>query len=123
MVAMSLIHLCFGGDSPLGYVKNKVLLKKISATTGLSSKTIPLNRTTIWKDFSQYISKYMALKVRSLKFFEQCMLSPNNLDICVFENSSRDLAVFCIKNMTKGPCGELAKITLVPGIENSTEPH
>ncbi len=23
---MALIHLCFGGDSPLGYVKNKVLL-------------------------------------------------------------------------------------------------
>ncbi len=23
---MALIHLCLGGDSPLGYVKNKVLL-------------------------------------------------------------------------------------------------
>ncbi len=26
MLAMALIHLSFGGDSPLGYVKNKVLL-------------------------------------------------------------------------------------------------
>ncbi len=26
MIAMPLIHLCFGGDSPLGYVKNKVFL-------------------------------------------------------------------------------------------------
>ncbi len=26
MIAMDLIHLCFGGDSTLGYVKNKVLL-------------------------------------------------------------------------------------------------
>ncbi len=26
MMAMALIHLYFGGDSPLGYVKNKVLL-------------------------------------------------------------------------------------------------
>ncbi len=45
MMAMTLIHLCFGGDSPLGYVKNKVLL------------------ILFWEDFSQYISKYMALKV------------------------------------------------------------
>ena len=34
---------------------------------------IRLNRTTIWKDFSQYISKYMALKVWSPKCFEQCI--------------------------------------------------
>ncbi len=26
MIAMALKHLCFEGDSPLGYVKNKVLL-------------------------------------------------------------------------------------------------
>ncbi len=26
MIAMALIQLCFGGDSPLGYVKKKVLL-------------------------------------------------------------------------------------------------
>ncbi len=26
MIAMALIHLYFGGGSPLGYVKNKVLL-------------------------------------------------------------------------------------------------
>ncbi len=25
MIAMAPIHLCFGGDSPLGYVKNKIL--------------------------------------------------------------------------------------------------
>ncbi len=34
---------------------------------------IQLNRTTIWKDFSQYISKYMALKIWYLKYFEQCI--------------------------------------------------
>ncbi len=63
MIAMALVHLGFGGDSPLGYVKNKVLLKTNSATTALLSKMIQLNRTTIWKNFSQYISKYMALKI------------------------------------------------------------
>ncbi len=56
MIAMAVIHLCFEGDSPLGYVKNKVLLMFFSATTALSSKMIQPNRTTIWKDFSQYIS-------------------------------------------------------------------
>ncbi len=60
MIAMALIHLYFGGDFPLGYVKNKVLLIFFSATTALSSTMIRLNRATIWKDFSQYISKYMA---------------------------------------------------------------
>ncbi len=69
---MALIHLCLGGDSPLGYVKNKVLLF-FSATTVLSNKMIQLNRTTIWNDFSQYISKYMALKIWSLKYFEKCI--------------------------------------------------
>ncbi len=49
MIAMAPIHLCFGGDSPLGYVKNNVLL--FSATTALSSKTIQLNRTITWGDF------------------------------------------------------------------------
>ncbi len=67
--------LVFGGNSPLGYVKNKVLLF-FSVTTALSSTMIRLNRTIIWKDFSQYISKYMALKVWSLKCFEQCTSSP-----------------------------------------------
>ncbi len=62
MSAMALIHLRFGGDCPLGYVKNKVWLF-FSSTTALSSTMIQLNRTTIWKDFSQYITKYMALKV------------------------------------------------------------
>ncbi len=50
-------------DSPLGYIKKKVLLIFFSATTTLSSKMIQQNRTTIWKDFPQYISKYMALKI------------------------------------------------------------
>ncbi len=50
MLAMALIHLCFGGDSPLGYVKNSFVI--FSATTALSIKLIQLNRTTIWKDFS-----------------------------------------------------------------------
>ncbi len=63
MVAMALIHLCFGGDSPLGYVKNNVLLMFFSAATSLSSTMIRLNRATIWKEFFQYIYKYMALKV------------------------------------------------------------
>ncbi len=62
MMAMALIHLCFGGDSPLGYVKNKVLLF-FSATTALSSKMIQLNRTTVWKDFPNIFPKYMALKI------------------------------------------------------------
>ncbi len=50
---MALIHLYFGGDSPLGYVKNKKISFAIyfSATTALSSKMIRLNRTAIWKDF------------------------------------------------------------------------
>ncbi len=38
---------------------------------------IQLNRTTIWKDFSQYISTYMALKICSLNYFEQCNLVPS----------------------------------------------
>ena len=62
MIAMALIHLHFGGDSPLGYVNNTVLLKKNSATNVLSSKVIQQNRTTMWKDFSQCIFKYMAMK-------------------------------------------------------------
>ncbi len=61
MIAMALIHLCFGGDSPLGYVTNKVLLF-FSATTALSSTMIRLNRTTIWKNFSQHISQHMLWK-------------------------------------------------------------
>ncbi len=69
---MALIQLCFGGDSPLGYVKNTVLLFFFSATTALSSKMIQLNKTTIWKDFNQYISEHMALKTCSLKYSEQC---------------------------------------------------
>ncbi len=74
MIAMALIHLCFGGDSPLGYVKNEVLLF-FSATTALSN-TMSYNDSTkqdYWKDFSQYISKHMALKVYSLKYFERCI--------------------------------------------------
>ncbi len=69
IIAMALIHLClcFRGDSPLAYVKNKSFANLFSANlfsaTALSSKMIQLNRTTIWKDFSQYISKYMALKI------------------------------------------------------------
>ncbi len=70
---MAPIHLCFGGGSLLGYVQNKVLLICFSATTALSSKMIQLKRTTTWKDFPQYISKYMALKICSLKYFQQCI--------------------------------------------------
>ncbi len=70
---MALIHLCFEGDSPLGYVKTTVFPIFFSATTALSSKMSQLNRTVICKDFSQYISKYMALKICSLKYFEQCI--------------------------------------------------
>ncbi len=43
--------------------KKKVLLICFSVTTALSSKMIQLNGTTILKDFSQYISKYTALKI------------------------------------------------------------
>ena len=58
MTAIALIHLCFGGISePLSYV-NKVLLFFFFATPALSSKMMPLNITTIWKAFPQYINKY-----------------------------------------------------------------
>ncbi len=73
MIAMALIHLRFGGDSPLGYVKKYSFANFSSATTALSSKINQLNRTTIWKDFSQYISKCIVLKICSLKYFEQCI--------------------------------------------------
>ncbi len=69
---MARIHLCFGCDSPLGYVKNKSFVIFFS-TTALWSTLIQLNRTTIWTDFSQYISKYMALNICSLKYLEQCI--------------------------------------------------
>ncbi len=49
MIAMALIHLSFGGDSPLGYVKNNVLL--IFFCHNCVIKHNGLNRTTIWKDF------------------------------------------------------------------------
>ena len=75
-VAMALIHLCFGGDSPLRYVKNKVL-SIFFAATPLSSKMITLNVTTILKDFSQYIYKYMVLKICFLKYFEPCIKISN----------------------------------------------
>ncbi len=57
MIAMALIHLCFGDDSPLGYVRNNVLLINC-----IIKQNDQLNRPTIWKDFSQYIYRYMALK-------------------------------------------------------------
>ena len=65
------IHWCFGGNSPLSYVKNKVLLF-FFATTALSSKMIQLNLTIIWKNFSQYLRKYMVFKICSLKCFQRC---------------------------------------------------
>ena len=40
MIAMT--HLCFGGDSPLGYVKKYKVFLLFSATTALSSKMIQL---------------------------------------------------------------------------------
>ncbi len=60
MIAIALIQCVLGGDSPLGYVKIKVL-PFFSATTALSSTMIRLNGTTIWRDFSQCISKYIWL--------------------------------------------------------------
>ncbi len=39
MMAMALIHLCFGGDSPLGYVKIH-FANFFSATTAISSSCI-----------------------------------------------------------------------------------
>ncbi len=50
MLAIARKHLCFGGDSLLSYVNNKVLLFFFT-TTALSSKIIQLNRTTICKYF------------------------------------------------------------------------
>ena len=72
MIAIALIHLCFEGWFPLGYVKNIVLLSFFCHNC-ISKMLIQLNRTTIWKDFSQYTSKYMALKICSLKHFEPCI--------------------------------------------------
>ncbi len=46
MVAIAMIHLCFGSDSPVSYVKNKVLVT-VFVTTALSSKMIQLNMTKI----------------------------------------------------------------------------
>ncbi len=63
MIAMALIHLCFGGDSPLGYVKIKFCYFFLPQLHYQALTMIRLNRTAIWKDFPQYISKYMALKV------------------------------------------------------------
>ncbi len=60
MIAMALIHLCLGGDSPLGYVKSKVLLF-FSATTAVSSTMIKQDYTDSTKQdynlqaFPQYI--------------------------------------------------------------------
>ncbi len=68
---MAPIHLCFGGDSPLGYVKNKVLL--FFFCHNCIVKHNDSTKQATWKNFSQYISKYMALKVWSLKCFEQCI--------------------------------------------------
>ena len=55
MIVIDFIHLCFfffwgGGDSPLSYVKDNVLLIFALVTSALSSKMIQLNLTTIWKD-------------------------------------------------------------------------
>ncbi len=52
MIEMALIHLCFGGDSPLGYVKKFWYF--FSATTALSSKMIQLNNL---EGFFQYYFK------------------------------------------------------------------
>ncbi len=49
MIAIALIHLCLGVDSPLSYVKNKILL--FLATSALSSKMIQVSLPTTWKDF------------------------------------------------------------------------
>ncbi len=53
------------------YVKIK-FANFVFASNALSNKLIELNVTTIWRDFSQYIYKYMVLKFCSLKYFEQC---------------------------------------------------
>ncbi len=78
MIAMALIHVCFGGDSPLGYVKITVLLFFLRQLH-YQAKMIQLNRPKIWKDCSQYIFKYMAFKICFLKYFEQCSSSWNIL--------------------------------------------
>ncbi len=44
---------------------------------------IQLNRTTIWKDFSQYVPKYKALKICPLKYFEQCIYLQAHLLTCL----------------------------------------
>ncbi len=70
MIAIALIHFCFGGNHPLSYVKNASF-----AISGphlpYQSKMSQLNLTTIWKNFCQNIDRYMVVKICSLKYFEQ----------------------------------------------------
>ncbi len=42
---------------------------------------IQLNGTTIWKDFSQYISKYMALKSDRLNILNSVYIAPTELSL------------------------------------------
>ncbi len=80
MIAMALILVCWGWFSS-GLCKKESFASVFSATTALSSTMIQLNRTTIWKNFPQYISKYMALKIWSLKYFEQCSTGPDPVSL------------------------------------------
>ncbi len=73
MIAMALIHLCFGGDSPLCYVKNTVLLFFFRHNCIIKQNDSTLRDYNL-EGIQQYISKYMALEICSLKYFEQCTI-------------------------------------------------
>ncbi len=48
MIAIALIHLGFGGDSPLSYLKIKVLLLFLPQLPSQAQLMIQLNMTTMW---------------------------------------------------------------------------
>ena len=61
-IAMALIHLCFGGDSPLGYLKKKVLLIFFCHNCIIKHNDSTKQDHNL-EGFSQYMSKCMALKI------------------------------------------------------------
>ena len=60
---MALIHLCFGGNSPLGYVKKKTKYSYFFCHNCIIKHNDSTKQDNNLEGFSQYISKYMALKI------------------------------------------------------------
>ncbi len=68
MIAIAPIHLCLEGDSPLTYVKNKVLLFFYHRC--LSKQNDSTKHDYNLEEFFPIIYKYMVLKICFLKYFE-----------------------------------------------------